>query len=100
MDRTLGRRRLLALAPAAGLALKAAAMDKPALLGGAKVRTERFEAWLVVGSQHLYGEDALREVAEHARRVANELESSEGLPVRVVFKSVLTSPEAILQLCQ
>src|SRR5437762_357898 len=37
MNRTIGRRRLLALAPAVGMALQAgAAMDTPALLGGKK----------------------------------------------------------------
>ncbi len=46
MNHLIGGRRLLGLAPAAGLAMQAAAaMDKPALLGGTKVRTEPFESW-------------------------------------------------------
>jgi L-arabinose isomerase len=53
------------------------------------------EAWLVTGSQELYGEDALRAVAENARRVAAALDAATVIPVRVVSKAVVTSPEAI-----
>jgi L-arabinose isomerase len=60
---------------------------------------DRFEVWFVVGSQHLYGDEALRRVAEHARRVADSLDASDAIPVRVVFKPVVTSPGSILQLC-
>jgi L-arabinose isomerase len=60
---------------------------------------ERFEAWLVTGSQHLYGEEALEKVAEHAREIAQALSQSDRIPVRVVFKPVLTTPEAIYELC-
>jgi L-arabinose isomerase len=52
------------------------------------------EAWLLVGSQHLYGEDVLREVGRNAERVAAELNEG-GLPVRVVVRPVLTDGAAI-----
>lgn len=47
MSSPITRRRLLTTAPAAGMALHAASTsgDKPALLGGPKVRTEPFPAW-------------------------------------------------------
>src|SRR5579872_182989 len=60
---------------------------------------EQFEVWFVTGSQHLYGEQALRQVGEHASRVADALDVSEGMPVRVVFKPVATDPESIHRLC-
>jgi len=49
MSQTVTRRRFLAAAPAAGLAAPAvfAASDKPALLGGNKVRTTPFPGWPV-----------------------------------------------------
>jgi perosamine synthetase len=50
-EKTVSRRRFLAAAPAAGLAAPAvfaAPAGKPALLGGAKVRTARFPGWPVI----------------------------------------------------
>ncbi len=56
---------------------------------------EPYEIWFVTGSQTLYGEDVLRQVAEQSREVATGLE---GLPVRVVWKPVLTDPDGIRRL--
>jgi L-arabinose isomerase len=56
------------------------------------------EIWFVTGSQHLYGEEALRQVAEHSREVAGALDESSEIPLRVVFKSVMTSAESIRDL--
>jgi len=53
------------------------------------------EAWFVTGSQELYGEETLRQVAEDSRKIATALSQSAEIPVRVVFKPVLTTPEAI-----
>ncbi len=58
------------------------------------------EAWFVTGSQVLYGEDVLRQVEEHARQIAAALSASARVPVRVVFKPVVTSAEAIRGVCQ
>ncbi|MCH2115758.1 MAG: L-arabinose isomerase [Pirellulales bacterium] len=59
-----------------------------------------FEVWLVTGSQDLYGEQALSEVLDHAKSVAAGLAESDGMPVRVILKPVVTTPEAILRVCQ
>jgi len=59
-----------------------------------------YELWFVTGSQHLYGEEALREVAAHAKEVAAGLDASHDIPVRVVDKPVLTTPEDITALCR
>jgi len=56
------------------------------------------EVWFVTGSQHLYGDETLRQVADHARTIADALTASKTIPVRVVFKPVLTTSEAILKL--
>ncbi|MEQ9443327.1 MAG: L-arabinose isomerase [Cyclobacteriaceae bacterium] len=58
-----------------------------------------FEVWFVTGSQHLYGEETLRQVAEHSQQIAQALDASEKIPVQVVFKPVLTNPDAIYRLC-
>ncbi len=54
--------------------------------------------WLVTGSQHLYGDEILREVGEHARGVAAELEQARVLPVPLVVHDPLTESDAIRRL--
>lgn len=58
------------------------------------------EVWFVTGSQHLYGEEALAQVAKHSTEMANGLAASAELPVNVVFKPVMTTPESMLALCR
>jgi L-arabinose isomerase len=58
----------------------------------------KFEVWFVTGSQHLYGPETLEEVAQHSQAIARELSESKNIPVNVVFKPVLTTPEAIYEL--
>ena len=53
------------------------------------------EAWFFTGSQHLYGPEALEQVRANSEKVVAGLNGSGALPVRVVFKAVLTTPEEI-----
>jgi L-arabinose isomerase len=53
------------------------------------------EAWFVTGSQSLYGEAVLAQVAENARQIAGALDEAAAIPVRIVVKPVVTTPEAI-----
>ena len=57
------------------------------------------EVWFVTGSQHLYGPKTLEQVAEHSKEIAAALGASKHIPVKVVFKPVLTTPDAIRELC-
>ena len=61
---------------------------------------KKLEVWFVTGSQHLYGEETLRQVAEHARTIAQALDTTEKIPVQVVFKPVVKTPDEIYLLCQ
>jgi L-arabinose isomerase len=61
---------------------------------------ESLEVWFVTGSQHLYGEEALAQVAENSRQVVDGLNASGNLPIHVAFKPVVTTPESITQLCR
>jgi L-arabinose isomerase len=63
------------------------------------VDLKQYEAWFVTGSQDLYGEETLRLVADDSQKITQALSESDKIPVRVVFKPVLTTPEAIHQLC-
>ena len=60
---------------------------------------EKFEVWFVTGSQELYGEETLKQVAEDSQAIANALDESARFPVKVIFKPVLTSPDSITKLC-
>jgi L-arabinose isomerase len=60
---------------------------------------KQFEVWFVTGSQHLYGPATLEKVAEHSQEIAQALSHAEAIPVNVVYKPVLTTPEAIHALC-
>jgi len=55
--------------------------------------------WFVCGSQHLYGPGPLKQVAANARKVAAALAASEKLPLKTIFKALLTTPDEIAQLC-
>lgn len=58
------------------------------------------EVWFVTGSQHLYGEETLNQVAAHAKEIAAALHASAKLPVNVVYKPTVKSPEEIYGVCQ
>ncbi|GGL16027.1 L-arabinose isomerase [Sphaerisporangium melleum] len=53
--------------------------------------------WFLTGSQGLYGEDTLRQVAEQSQEIAGAL--GRGLPFEVVWKPVLTDAAAIRRVC-
>ena len=60
---------------------------------------KQYEVWFITGSQHLYGPKTLEQVAEHSREIAASLAASPHIPIQVVFKPVLTTPESIRELC-
>jgi len=57
------------------------------------------EIWFITGSQHLYGEEALKKVAANSQKIVEELNGSQRLPLKLVFKPVVTRPEEIRALC-
>ena len=61
---------------------------------------KKLEVWFVTGSQHLYGEETLKQVAEHSRTIAKTLNDSPQIPVKVVFRPTVKSPEEIYATCQ
>ena len=56
---------------------------------------EQYEVWFLTGSQHLYGEDVLKQVAAQSQEIADALNASADVPVKVVWKPVLTDSDAI-----
>ena len=57
------------------------------------------EIWFITGSQHLYGPETLKQVAEDSGKIASALDKSTVISLKVVFKPVLTTPESITEIC-
>jgi L-arabinose isomerase len=57
------------------------------------------EIWFVTGSQHLYGPGPLKQVAANSKKIAYALGASKRIPLKVVFKALLTTPDEIRALC-
>ncbi|MCK9547205.1 MAG: L-arabinose isomerase [Sphaerochaeta sp.] len=56
--------------------------------------------WFLTGSQDLYGDDALHQVALHTKQMVEELNASGNLPLVLVVKPVLKSSAEILKTIQ
>ena len=60
---------------------------------------ESREIWYIAGTQHLYGEQTLRQVASDSEKIVQELNGSQRLPLKVIFNPPLSRPEEIRTLC-
>jgi len=58
------------------------------------------EVWFVTGSQHLYGEETLKQVDNDSKIIAKGLNTSGSIPVEIIFKSVVTTSDEIYNLCE
>lgn len=61
---------------------------------------KKLEVWFITGSQHLYGEETLSEVARHSQEISQYLNGSERIPVQVIFKPVVKTSEEIFAICE
>jgi len=59
-----------------------------------------FEVWFVTGSQHLYGPETLKQVANDSTEIARYLSNSSGIPCKVIFKPTVKTPDEIYNLCK
>ena len=58
------------------------------------------EIWFVTGSQHLYGPETLKQVAANSKNIVDGLNASGNLPISLVFKPVVTTPDEITAVCR
>ncbi|WP_291913971.1 L-arabinose isomerase [Chitinophaga sp. CB10] len=63
------------------------------------INLKTLELWFITGSQHLYGEETLKQVAAHSQEIAASLSNDKRMPVTVVYKPVVTTPEEIYNVC-
>src|SRR5687768_11279641 len=64
------------------------------------INLKELEIWFITGSQHLYGEETLRQVADHAKQVASSLDAAPQIPVKVVYKPIVKTPDEIFETLQ
>ncbi len=60
---------------------------------------KNLEVWFLTGSQHLYGPEAIEQVGQHSQVIANALNDAPAIPVKIVYKPVLTTSEEIHAIC-
>ncbi len=63
------------------------------------MKSTPLEIWFITGSQHLYGEGPLRQVAANSQKIVSELNATGRLPLKLVFKPVVTRPEEVRACC-
>ncbi len=56
---------------------------------------KNYEFWFVVGSQDLYGDETLKQVAEHAKIIADGFDKAPEIPCKVVYKPIVLTPNSI-----
>ncbi len=63
------------------------------------INLKELEIWFITGSQDLYGPKVLEQVAANSKEIAAFFNSSAQIPVSVVHKSVMRSPDEITNIC-
>jgi len=63
------------------------------------MKKDAIELWFITGSQHLYGAETLKHVDSDSKAIAAALDKSDAIPLKVVFKPVLTTADAITTIC-
>jgi L-arabinose isomerase len=63
------------------------------------IELSQYELWFVTGSQHLYGDETLQQVATNAEQIAAFLNQNNHIPVKVIFKPVVTGSQGISSVC-
>ncbi len=61
------------------------------------IQIKDFEFWFITGSQHLYGPETLKQVAEHSKIMVEQLNLDSTIPYKIVFKPIVTTSDEILK---
>ncbi len=59
------------------------------------LKIKNYEFWFITGSQHLYGPETLKQVAEHSKIMVEKLNEDSVIPYTIVFKPIVTTPDEI-----
>ena len=61
---------------------------------------KKFEVWFVTGSQHLYGNETLKQVASNSKIIADTFNKNNKVPVEIKYKALVTTPDEIYKVCE
>lgn len=61
---------------------------------------KNYEFWFIIGSQHLYGEEALEQVKKHGEIMVEEFNKTPHIPWRIRLVDIATTPDAITNLIE
>ena len=64
------------------------------------VKNQKYEVWFLTGTQNLYGDDVLKQVAEQSREVSDLLAKNVNSPVEIIWKPILKTADEIRQTMQ
>ena len=56
--------------------------------------------WFITGSQHLYGDETLRQVATNSKEIVDGLNASSEISLEIIHKPLVTTPDSITAICQ
>ena len=56
---------------------------------------KQYEFWFITGSQHLYGDEALKQVEDNSQTLVTEMAQDDALPATLIFKGLVTRPAEI-----
>ena len=62
------------------------------------MKNKQYKFWFATGSQDLYGDECLREVADHSKIIVENLNKSSKLPFEVILKPTLIDNKSIREL--
>ena len=63
------------------------------------IKVSKQKVWFITGSQHLYGEECLRHVAEDAKYIVDTFNQSPHISLGIVWKPTVKTPEEVHTLC-
>lgn len=61
---------------------------------------KNYSFWFVTGSQHLYGDETLREINEHTQKMVEGFNEDHEITYSIEWKPVVTTPEEIRNILQ
>ncbi|MBI9016363.1 MAG: L-arabinose isomerase [Phycisphaerae bacterium] len=59
---------------------------------------KKLEVWFITGSQHLYGDDTLKQVNAHSKEIVGYLDANKNIACKVIFKPVVTTSDEITRI--
>lgn len=61
---------------------------------------DNYEVWFVTGSQHLYGSETLKQVAENTKQIVSQFNKDDRIPINVVWTPTVKTAAEIDAVCR